>query len=55
MEVGKDLGDRAVQPPAHSRVNQSRLLRTGPSGVLKISKDRDTLTSLGNLPECIYI
>jgi len=42
-------GDRLVQPPAKSRVNESRLLRLLSTGVLNTSRERHSTVSPGNL------
>ena len=42
-------GAHLVQPPHPSRATQSQLPRTMPRGLLSISKDGDSTTSLGNL------
>jgi len=49
-EVGRDLW-RSSNPilPAHSKVGYNRLLRTLSTEILDLSKDRNSIISLGNL------
>jgi len=49
VEVGRDLGGDLVQAPCSTRATSSQLPRTVSRQLLNISKDGDSITSLGNL------
>ena len=52
LGVGRDSMGHLVQAPCRSRVSYSRLHRTLSRWVLNISREGDSITSLGNLFQC---